>query len=306
MRRFTLALAAATLALGVTAASAADLGQRPVYKAQPAPIMAAYNWSGFYVGGHLGYAWGSEEVRRRHHRHHRHDRSGRVPGRRADRLQLADRRVRVRRRSATGPGPTPTARPPFPVALVTSEHNWYGTATARVGYAVDNWLWYVKGGAAWLDADYTIAGVTHGDTRTGWTVGTGLEWALGPNWSAKLEYNYLDFGSERVSAPLARRRGHSGPSRQARPELPLRLGQGSGCRAVLIRTSYRNEKPRALARGFCLRGSAELNFALPPRSRGPRSRTALSHPPENPPRSRPLPPPRAPHRAPALSRSRAS
>ena len=65
MRRFTLALAAATFALGVSAASAADLGQRPVYKAQPAPIMAAYNWSGFYVGGHLGYAWGSEEGRSR-------------------------------------------------------------------------------------------------------------------------------------------------------------------------------------------------------------------------------------------------
>src|SRR4051794_37396907 len=45
MRRFTLALAAA-VALGVTAASAADLGQRPVYKAQPAPV-AIYNWSGF-------------------------------------------------------------------------------------------------------------------------------------------------------------------------------------------------------------------------------------------------------------------
>ena len=47
------------------------------------------------------------------------------------------------------------------------------------------------------DADYTIAGVT-GSQRDphGWTIGTGLEWALAPNWSAKIEYNYLDFGNE--------------------------------------------------------------------------------------------------------------
>ena len=137
---------------------------------------------------------------------------------------------------------------------LTTEHNWYGTATARVGYAVDNWLWYVKGGAAWLDADHTIGGVTFSDTQTGWTVGTGLEWALGPNWSAKLEYNYMDFGKERGRHRASGRSGHAGPCRQSRRELPLRLGQGSGCRAVLIRTSIRNEKPRALARGFCLRG----------------------------------------------------
>ena len=38
-----------------------------------------------------------------------------------------------------------------------------------------------------------------GDTRTGWTVGTGLEWALGQNWSAKIEYNYLDFGDDTIA-----------------------------------------------------------------------------------------------------------
>src|SRR5436190_12946598 len=61
MRRFMLSLAAAVFALGATAASAADLGQRPVYKAQPVPV-AIYNWSGFYIGGHVGYGWGREDV----------------------------------------------------------------------------------------------------------------------------------------------------------------------------------------------------------------------------------------------------
>ncbi len=85
---------------------------------------------------------------------------------------------------------------------MTSQFNWYSTLTGRVGYAVDNWLWYVKGGAAWADVDYSIGGVKLGDTRTGWTVGGGLEYGLTPNWSAKLEYNFLDFGSDNIAAPI--------------------------------------------------------------------------------------------------------
>jgi len=79
----------------------------------------------------------------------------------------------------------------------SSDHNWYATLTGRVGYAWDNWLWYVKGGAAWSDMEYRFGGFgTLSDTRVGWTVGTGVEWALAPQWSAKLEYNFLDFGKD--------------------------------------------------------------------------------------------------------------
>jgi outer membrane immunogenic protein len=200
MRRFTLALAAATFALGVSAASAADLGQRPVYKAQPAPVMAAYNWSGFYVGGHLGYAWSSEEVSSAlTGLTGTTDPDGFLGGAQIGFNWQTGAFVFGVEADWSWTNADGSTAIPF---AATSEHNWYGTATARVGYAVDNWLWYVKGGAAWIDSDYTIAGVTTGDTRTGWTVGTGLEWALGPNWSAKIEYNYMDFGSERVSTPL--------------------------------------------------------------------------------------------------------
>lgn len=200
MRRFTLALAAATLALGVSAVSAADLGQRPVYKAQPAPVMAAYNWSGFYVGGHLGYAWSSEDARS--------TLTG-ITGVTDPDGFLGGAQIGFNWQTgafvfgieADWSWTNADGSTTIPAAI-TAEHNWYGTATARVGYAVDNWLWYVKGGAAWLDADYTIGGLTFGDTRTGWTVGTGLEWALGPNWSAKLEYNYMDFGKDTIGTVL--------------------------------------------------------------------------------------------------------
>ena len=57
-RNFLALFAAAGLAIGLAqSASAADLSRRPVYKA-PAPVVAAYNWSGFYAGVHAGYGWG--------------------------------------------------------------------------------------------------------------------------------------------------------------------------------------------------------------------------------------------------------
>jgi outer membrane immunogenic protein len=202
MRRFILAFAAATVALGVSAASAADLGQRPVYKAQPAPMPIAYNWSGFYIGGHLGYAWGKEDVR---------DLVTGITVQSEPDGFLGGAQVGFNWQTGQfvfgvegdWSWANADASTAIPGAIVNTEHNWYATLTARAGYAVDNWLFHVKGGAAWLDADYSIAGVSSGgDTRTGWTVGTGLEWALGQNWSAKLEYNYMDFGNERIGAPI--------------------------------------------------------------------------------------------------------
>jgi opacity protein-like surface antigen len=93
------------------------------------------------------------------------------------------------------------------------------TATARVGYAYGRTLYYVRGGGAWEDSTITAtcslgptaaapgricanqAGVqtagygTGSRTRTGWLIGFGTEFDLGKNWSAKTEYNYIDFGS---------------------------------------------------------------------------------------------------------------
>jgi outer membrane immunogenic protein len=42
-------------------------------------------------------------------------------------------------------------------------------------------------------------GVNQTDTRAGWTVGAGLEWAFIGNWSAKIEYLYVDLGDETCS-----------------------------------------------------------------------------------------------------------
>jgi outer membrane immunogenic protein len=200
MRRFTLALAAATVALGVTAASAADLGQRPVYKAQPAPV-AIYNWSGFYIGGHAGYAWGREEITDNITGvTNATDPSGFLAGAQVGYNWQVGQWVFGIEGDWSWTNADGSAA--IPGAIVTSEHNWYSTLTGRVGYAVDNTLWYVKGGAAWAETDFSIAGIGVSETRNGWTIGGGLEYGLTPNWSAKLEYNYLDFGKDSIAAPI--------------------------------------------------------------------------------------------------------
>jgi opacity protein-like surface antigen len=85
---------------------------------------------------------------------------------------------------------------------ITSDHNWYHTLSGRVGYVMGPLMLFAKGGAAWMNADYTMEvnsgldGSTITNTaRTGWVFGAGLEYMLGSRWSAKFEYDHLDFGS---------------------------------------------------------------------------------------------------------------
>jgi opacity protein-like surface antigen len=103
--------------------------------------------------------------------------------------------------------------------------DWIATLTGRVGMTWNRALLYVKGGVAWTDADYSLtcnAGPLNGtlgvndncrnragalvntltasNSTTGFTVGFGSEFALTPNWSAKAEYDYIDFGDRNLTA----------------------------------------------------------------------------------------------------------
>jgi outer membrane immunogenic protein len=95
---------------------------------------------------------------------------------------------------------------PLTGGTVNFENQWFDTLTARLGYAVQPaWLFYFQGGAAW---GHTTANVNLGgnqiaqssNTRTGWTIGGGIEWMFAPHWSAFLEGNYMDFGSNSGNA----------------------------------------------------------------------------------------------------------
>jgi outer membrane immunogenic protein len=82
------------------------------------------------------------------------------------------------------------------------------TARARFGWIRDSFLWYVTGGGAWADinSDYTLTSTiprtfpsptiaSFSTTKSGWTIGGGVETHLGGNWTGKLEYLFVDLGS---------------------------------------------------------------------------------------------------------------
>ena len=115
----------------------------------------------------------------------------------------------------TGGGPFPSPPPSTSTATGTfsAKTDFLASATGRIGWAWDRWLLYAKGGAAWDHDKYsfigrvTVPGILNGfapfdftasETRIGWTAGAGIEWAFWSNWSAKLEYDFYDFGSRRV------------------------------------------------------------------------------------------------------------
>jgi outer membrane immunogenic protein len=80
-----------------------------------------------------------------------------------------------------------------------------GLLSGRLGYAWDRALFYVKAGGALANEKYVFQipgvslSVTPTDTRLGWLVGAGVEYGLTANWSVKLEYNYIDLGTERLN-----------------------------------------------------------------------------------------------------------
>jgi outer membrane immunogenic protein len=98
------------------------------------------------------------------------------------------------------------------VTTISANERWTATATSTVGIAHDRWLIYGKAGVAWTHNDFTVnstllgapffsgtGGNADNNSRVGWTVGTGIEWAIWNNWSIKAEYDYLDFGTRAAS-----------------------------------------------------------------------------------------------------------
>ena len=71
----------------------------------------------------------------------------------------------------------------------------FGTVRGRVGYAWNNLLLYGTGGLAYGNIESNLNGGTVSNWQTGWTAGAGVEYMFGRNWSGKLEWEYVDFGS---------------------------------------------------------------------------------------------------------------
>jgi outer membrane immunogenic protein len=197
------------LALGVPAASAADI-RRPVYQAPPLPI-PIFRWTGCYIGGHAGGGWGHKtwsDPFLGGLEFSSHDVSGWLAGGQTG----CDYQIGAALFGVEGQYSWANLKGESVDTLsagTLSDHTRVealGSITARLGYAWDRTLLYLKGGAAFArdkyhSTDLTIGGATFAETKEthwGWTIGTGIEYAFATNWSAKAEYNYMDFGTRGV------------------------------------------------------------------------------------------------------------
>jgi outer membrane immunogenic protein len=94
----------------------------------------------------------------------------------------------------------------------TSKSDWLATASGRLGAVVlDRGLVYVKGGGAWLNTDHNVnlniavppINVTSlNSTAWGWLLGFGTEWMITRNWTAFVEYNYIEFDKKNERFPI--------------------------------------------------------------------------------------------------------
>jgi outer membrane immunogenic protein len=223
MRKLLLAGAAVSLLSVAGPAAAADLPLVPAWA--PAP---AFNWTSCFLGAHIGGGWAHQDI---------NDPVALVQNTFLGPLTTGVTAVQV---SATGlviggqmgcdyqfgytnwvlgaegavsganfRGNTNAALPlgdPGDIATVTAKTDFIPSATLRLGYAVNNWLFYVRGGAAWGGDKYSVTGTFLGtafgfegvDNRFGWTGGGGVEWAFAEYWSARLQYDYYQLGQRAV------------------------------------------------------------------------------------------------------------
>jgi outer membrane immunogenic protein len=193
-----LLLIAVALTAFTAPAFAADMPARTYAKAPAySPPAVIYNWTGFYIGGHLGGAFAGDnsfvgsDARF----------MGGVQG--GFDYQFAPNFVMGVEAQYSWLNSNTTGFA-FPGGgLVTSRNNQIGSVTGRAGYTWGPGLIYAKGGYAWRDnpnIGVSVAGTpaaftTDGNHRDGWTVGAGLEYMFAPNWSAKAEYQYYNFGN---------------------------------------------------------------------------------------------------------------
>jgi outer membrane immunogenic protein len=170
-------------------------------------VESAYNWSGVYVGGQIGYAFGSADYvydsGSDPDYDYNHDPDGFIGGLYAGyNYQFANGIVLGGEADIVwGDLEDTSVAPGDPRYDATTEVDWMGSARVRLGYAFDRFLPYVTGGVAFghFDFDERDFGAFYGNADgdlVGWTLGLGGEYALTDNWIIRGEYRYTEFGDE--------------------------------------------------------------------------------------------------------------
>jgi outer membrane immunogenic protein len=179
-----IAIAAAALFGLTVAAPAADIpyGSRAPYTVnQP---LNAYSWAGPYLGGNIGYAWGSVG-------NNPAKPSGFAGGVQGGYNFQNGPLVFGLEADIQASGANATFAP------WKFSNPWFGTARGRIGYALNNILFYGTGGLAFGELRGEAFGLSGSHTTAGWTIGAGAEMGLAQNWTAKIEYLYVDLSDSR-------------------------------------------------------------------------------------------------------------
>ncbi len=220
-------LALAVVSLSAFVAAPAFAADMPLKAPPPAPVAPAPLWTGWYIGANIGGSFGTatqsasfpptalpptspfgstssdlDGVIGGGQIGYNWQTGNWVLGIEAD-IQGSSEQASS---SLTGTGSVPGILPITTTGTlsINEKLDWFGTVRGRLGVlAGPNWLLYGTGGLAYgeLDTDttLTVAGVSVANnfttTRAGWTAGGGIEGWITQNWTAKIEYLYIDFGS---------------------------------------------------------------------------------------------------------------
>ena len=223
MKFKTLIASLAFSVLGTAVAGAADMPVKaPPPMAPPVPI---FSWTGFYVGGNIGGAWGNDRWRdtlfltnfNNNNNNGRFIGGGQIGGN----YQIGQFVIGgewdfdwAGNNNNNNTNNVGVFIPGVGNIVVTNNNHWITTVAARFGYAFDRVLLYGKAGGGWVGSNnLSITNATTGVSLTcgnftncgnnngGWLVGAGAEWMFVPNWSVKVEYDYLGLGNRTFFIP---------------------------------------------------------------------------------------------------------
>jgi outer membrane immunogenic protein len=218
MKSYSSLLVASVVSLaGSGMASAADLAARPYTKAPP-PVVAIYNWTGFYVGGHLGGSTTNEQWINTANttlfgdlapgQGFRQRGSGVFGGGQAGYNWQTGQFVFGLEGTISGMSNRGSVlNNVFGVGLddlFSWRTNWMATIVGRAGVAWNNSLFYVKGGYAGVNNRLSVSDTVGPNVgsgsqtswHNGWTAGVGWEYGITQNWIAGVEYDYSAFNTK--------------------------------------------------------------------------------------------------------------
>jgi outer membrane immunogenic protein len=211
------ALVSATLAISGIARGA-DLG-RPPPSPPPQPVFVpptVYNWTGFYIGGNAGVAWTQGDLSDSFGNSFSNSQNavfaggGQIGGNFQINWLVVGVEADFDWLANNNNSSNAVTVPSVGALQVSANDRWITTLAARAGFAYNNWLFYAKGGGGWVGVNnFTLTNVPTGgsisfsnsNSNAGWLAGAGIEWGFAPNWTAKIEYDFLGLNNQTFTVP---------------------------------------------------------------------------------------------------------